>query len=125
MDWENLPVVRDPMEYGYDFNYDFNWEDEEEEEEYSEDNYSYFKNGDKVEKLYIATSQIEEEKSIIKSWLVNSNAYTGFKSIKWNGHSLYVETDKLEFIGQRTDIIDVLPELGSVPQSCLRKINWD
>ena len=46
VDWENLPVVRDPMEY--DFNYDFNWEDEEEEEEYSEENYSYFKNGETI-----------------------------------------------------------------------------
>jgi hypothetical protein len=118
VDWESLPIFRDPMiddEY-YDLDDFDNFDDD-----WCDNNFSYFKNGNKVEKFYISNSQIEKEKKIIENWLLNSNLYNSFNSIIWNGNSLYVEKQGLEFIGNRTDLVDVLPDLGSVSLSSLKK----
>jgi hypothetical protein len=121
VDWESLPVERDPMDIS-------NWNDDDfdddfDDDSWSEENYSYFRVDNVVEKLHISNSYISEEKSLIYNWLESSNIYPGFRSILWNGNSLYVETDRLEYVGDRVDIIDLLPDLGSVPSSVLKKLD--
>lgn len=118
IDWETLPVVRDPKDIS-------DWDDwggiSDTDHTWSENNYSFFMNDGSVEKLYISDSHIDDEKYLIKDWLKSSNMYPGFKSIIWDGNTLYVETHMLELVGERIDIIDFIPELGSVPMNCLRK----
>jgi len=121
VDWESLPVERDPMDIN-NWNDDY-FDDFDDEDSWSEENYSYFNVDNGVEKLHISNSYISEEKSSIYNWLINSNIYPGFRSILWNGNSLYVETDRLEYVGDRMDIIDLLPDLGSVPSSVLKKLD--
>lgn len=121
VDWESLPVVRDHADIN-NWDDDYLYWDDDSDDSWVEDNYSYFKKGEDVEKLYISTCHINEEKSLIYNWLVSSNIYPGFKSIHWNGNSLYVEEGKnLEFIGERLDICKFLPELAYVPNSVLKK----
>lgn len=119
VDWENLPVTRDQSKDSWSY---YGNDDYDNENVWSGENYSYFNNGTSVEKLHISDSYIKEEKSLIHNWLINSNIYPGFKSISWNGNDLYIETDRMEFVGDRVDIIEFLPDLGSVPMSVLKNI---
>jgi hypothetical protein len=122
VDWENLPIVRDHLDItNWSDDYDFDFDDDS-DDIWSEDNYSYFKGEKGVEKLHISSSYIAEEKSLIYNWLITSNIYPGFKSILWNGNSLYVETDRLEYVGDRTDLSEYLSDLSSVPMSVLKKL---
>jgi len=73
----------------------------------------------KSKKMYITRSHIEYEKDIIKNWLSTSCTYPGFKSISWNGNSLYIEMEYNEFVGNRKDLLVVIPKLGTVPISDL------
>jgi hypothetical protein len=72
--------------------------------------------------MYISNEQISNEKSIIYNWLIMSGSYSSFNSIQWNGNSLYVETnDRIEYVGDRHDITDIIPELKTVNLSQLRE----
>lgn len=122
VDWEGLPVVRDCKDITSWIDYDDIDLEEDSIDTWSENNYYYFKNGDATEKLNISDSQISKEKSLIYNWLINSSIYSGFKSILWNGSSLYVESYMLEYVGDRLDLCDFIPELSSVPMSVLKKI---
>jgi hypothetical protein len=122
VDWESLPIVRDHLDItnwsdDYDFDFDNNNDDF-----WTDDNYSYFKGENGVEKLHISNSYIEEEKLLIYNWLITSNIYPGFKSILWNGNSLYIESDKLEYVGDRTELSEYLSDLSSVPMSALKRL---
>jgi hypothetical protein len=117
IDWETLPIKRDPIADFYD-------EDEEEYEEdgrWSTEFYSYFKIGKEgVKKMYISVKQIESENVEINSWLNMSGSYPGFTKVLWNGNKLRVEVNgNIEVVGDRVDLIDLMPELSSVSKSQL------
>lgn len=130
IDWESLPVVRDHNEV-------YNWEyggwdaelycgkdiidDKEEKLTWTEENYSFFNEDDGTSKLYISDQHIEYENTLIFNWLVTSGLYSGIKKITWNGNSLYVETESLDYVGDRVDLIDFVSELSSVPSKHTKK----
>lgn len=122
IDWETLPVKRDPFDikddYSYGSRYGFNIDDEE----YAEEFYSYFKDGDSSKKMYIAKSVVREEATLIKLYLL-ANGYDDLEDIIWNGHTLYVYTKyvpRYEFVGDRYTLMDFIPELSSVMSDKLR-----
>ena len=118
IDWETLPVVRDPLENYY---YDFDDEDTYEDADWSEEYYSYFKSGDKVKKMYISKKQVMSEIATIQSWLDMSGAYPGFDRIDWTGNYLRVGIDGvMNDVGERYDLLDMIPGLREVPKSQLR-----
>jgi hypothetical protein len=123
VDWENLPISRDPSKFS-DYNY-WDYEDEEDftliDKNWSRDNYSYFRVNDEVKKMYISSKRIDDEKSLIYKWLFKTGYYNSFKGIVWNGNSLFIESDKLEFIGSRIDICEFIPELSSIPISMIKE----
>lgn len=116
IDWETLPVKRNQDNYDDDDNVDTDVSDNK----YSVDYFSYFKFGDKNKKMYISKKKIEEETSLLYRWIFEQG-YTEMKSINWNGHALYVENHrgKQEFVGNRYDIMEMLPEIGTVYTSDL------
>jgi hypothetical protein len=126
IDWETLPIVRSCAS-AYSNNYwsmcDF-YEDEEDDyfDNWSHENFSYFRVRKETRKMYISNIQIESERSIIYNWLIITGSYGSFNSIQWNGNSLYVETnDRIEYVGDRHDITDIIPELKTVSLSHLRE----
>jgi hypothetical protein len=132
VNWEDLPIQRNHLisdnsdEYTDDYDYDdgeYIYDDDYDFDDWREENYSFFKINGKIEKLHILKSHINKEKTLIYNWLVNSNIYPGLISIRWNGNSLYVESDMLEYVGDRIDIIDLVPDLGTVPMSVLKKLD--
>lgn len=137
VDWETLPVKRDPLEededdyYGYGsygsaiskYNYG-NYEEKKEDPEWKEENYTHVLLDGKTKKVYIASSRIDEEKAAIYSWLGNQVEYYDVQSIVWNGHSLYYEarSGRLEFVGVRTELMDMIEELKSIPKNKISEV---
>jgi len=117
--WEDLVVARKTSYSSYE------WFDDDDfaelEEDWSDNYYSYFKEGDDVVKMYISKDQIDAEKNIIYTWLLSTGHYHGFKRVVWNGDSLYVETNYLEYVGDRYELSELIPELKNVPVSKLKE----
>ena len=127
VDWETLPIKRDYSKadedeygdpYGDPYNYG-NYEDKS--KEWIEENYTHVLLEGKTKKVYIATSQIVDEKVAIFDWIATQE-YGHVKNIIWNGHSLYFESKsgQVEFIGVRSDLMEMIEELKSIPK---RKIS--
>jgi hypothetical protein len=137
VDWETLPVERDPLEddeyddyYGYgSFNSygslsKYNYGNYEENSEWKEENYTHVLLDGKTKRVYIATSRIDEEKVEIYKWLGTQVEYYDVQSIVWNGHSLYFESKsgKLEFVGNRTDLMEMIEELKAIPKNKISEV---
>jgi len=134
VDWETLPVKRDPLEedeyddyYGYgSFGSlsKYNYGNYEENPEWQEENYTHVLLDGKTKRVYIATSRIDEEKGEIYKWLGTQPEYYDVQSIVWNGHSLYFESrsGKLEFVGNRTDLMEMIEELKSIPKNKISEV---
>lgn len=124
IDWETLPVVRNPEDSDYDLldeDDDFD-DDTDVEEEFTSSYFSYFKSGDKTKKYYIAKKKIEKEIHLLKEW-VKTNGWSDTDELVWNGNSLNVKVEgsnKLEFLGNRYELMEFIPELGSVPNKYLK-----
>lgn len=127
IDWETLPIVGPNGDvYGYE---DYNWPidnfDSESELEWSHDNYSYFRTESGTSsKMFIAKTQIDNEVSLISQWLSSQSLYPGFKSVVWNGNSLYVEgnSGQFEYLAERIELCDMIPELSEVPEVFVKEI---
>lgn len=140
IDWESLPVVRDPKKY---FEYSFynttsyrTSTVNKKKKEYSSDeltwlggNYSYFDvfNNDTHEKnwtkLYISDQRIDEEVEIIENWIKISDAFTGVKDFDWDGNSLYITemSGNSYHVGDRGEIEYFVTELCDLKNTHLRK----
>ena len=117
IDWETLPVERDP----YDMANDEDEDDFEVEGDFSEEYYSYFSVDGKTKKMFISTDLIEKETNMIQTYL-SSNGYHDMIDIYWNGHKCYVTDDNgYNFVGSRTDLMEVISELCSVPINKIRE----
>jgi hypothetical protein len=92
--------------------------------EWLEENYSHVLLDGKTKRVYIATSRIDEEKAEIYKWLGTQVEYYDVQSIVWNGHSLYFESKsgKLEFVGNRTDLMEMIEELKAIPKNMISEI---
>lgn len=91
--------------------------------EFSEENYSFFKYKDSISrKMYISLNQIISEINIIWEWVRNKSTYFNISRVDWNGNRLILEDKFGNFfeIGERYELIDFIPELGSVPSSELK-----
>lgn len=125
IDWETLPVERDP--YG-DISNDEDDEDEfdidysESEDGFSEAFYSYFLVNGKTKKMYLSIELINQESDLIYNYLI-SNGYSDMVDMTWNGHKCYVQTDDngYNFIGSRTDLMEMISELSSVPMNKIKE----
>lgn len=121
IDWETLPVKRDPdvvdeedmwSRYGVHGGYTV----QDEDYDFSENHYCYIKRGQEIKKMYISKDRISEEKSMIYKWVFNQGVYTVITGVVWNGNSLYIESHgRLDFVGTRTDLMDMIPDLKTVP----------
>ena len=125
IDWETLPIVRDPLaDYYGDFDDDDDDDDDfiEYDTEFSGDNYSFFNIGNDVTKMYISNTQIQEEINLIYNWLQMSGSYPGFDRIDWNGNYLSVGIDGvMNDVGERYDLIAMIPGLREVPKRHLKE----
>jgi hypothetical protein len=129
IDWEDLIVKRDHTKYEDYYGFFDDEEDEEDDffftidddSEWSRDNYSYFQTKEGVKKMYISKKRVDEEKTLIYKWLFQTGYYNNFKGIIWNGNSLFVESGTIEYVGERIDLVDHIPELGELPISVIKE----
>lgn len=123
IDWDTLPVERDPYN-SYDYNDSPGWDDDFDiEDEFVEDFYSYFEIKGEVKKMYISRYVIENEKNLIKSWLKTLDCYSGEEDFTWNGNTLYVLNPNggYDFIGNRVNLMEMISELCSISTSKIRE----
>lgn len=122
IDWETLPVERNPYVDDLDDELDFDFDFDSSEEEFTEEYYSYFSVNGKTKKMYISSSLIAEEHELIYNWLFN-NGYSDMKKMSWNGHKCYVQNSEgqQDYVGSRTDLMEVVSELCSVPLSKIKE----
>jgi hypothetical protein len=124
IDWETLPVERDPYinyEY-YEEEYDaYNYGNYDNGRYFSPNNWTWVNTKTGVKKMYISSSQIDKEKSMIYSWLFNSGLYHSVMSISWNGNTLYIENQRgdMEYVGGRMDVCEMVPDLKFISSSQL------
>lgn len=117
IDWESLVVERDPLDYTkWDDSDDF-WD----EKSWTGENYSYFDSDEGSKLMYISEDRINDEREDIYSWLTESGLYNGVGEIIWNGNELYIDTNQLEFIGNRFTISEYVSSLTLVPMSSLKE----
>jgi hypothetical protein len=124
INWEDLPISRDPSKSGYYGLYDDDDDDDFFNEiplEWDQDNFAYFSIDNTQKKMYISKKQIDEEKSIIYQWLSRSGDYSSINDVIWNGRTLYVNCDVIEYVGERHDIINFLSDLKTVPISQIKE----
>jgi hypothetical protein len=118
VDWETLPVERDPSivedwsSWGSSIT-----SDDEEQYEFTESNYTYVRYGLTTKRMLVSKQRVIEEKLLISKWMFNQGSFFGVVSTVWNGHSLWYEDDrhKLQFVGNRVDIMEFVPELRTIP----------
>jgi len=122
--WDELVVIsgNKNSHSSYDW-FDDDYDDFEDDsfEEWSGNYYSYFMTNGNITKMYISDDQIIKEKPIISKWLRNNNICPGalsIDSIDWNGNSLFVDGN---YIGDRYDLSDFIPELKTIPVSKLNE----
>lgn len=121
IDWETLPIIRNPFSDYYD-DVDDEDDDIDFDPEFNGENYSYFKIGDDSKKMYISSTQIKEEIAVIYNWLQMSGSYPGFDRIDWNGNYLSVGIDGvMNDVGERYDLLDMIPGLKEVPKRHLKE----
>lgn len=130
IDWETLPVERDPL---YDEDED-DFDDEEDDFdkygnfesdcEWTHENWTHVRLDGHVKKMYISKTHLSVERTIIHQWLFSQGTYNGYVGILWNGNKLHVEniSGRFEFIGDRYDIMSMVPELKSIPLSQLSDV---
>ena len=72
--------------------------------------------------MYIAVDLIKQETDLIKKYLTNSG-YGDMYDITWNGHKCYAQNESncYDFVGSRTDLMEVISELCSVPLNKIRE----
>jgi len=121
IDWETLPVERDPYEESI-FSDSPGWDDDinhSNDSEFVEDFYSYFSVDGETKKMYISKDVITKEIELITDWLKSQDGYSDVSTINWNGNTLYVDSESggYNFIGSRTDIMEFITELCSVSNS--------
>ena len=118
IDWESLPIFRQP---GEDDDYGI-WEEDEVEildGEFTESIFTYITEDNDTKKMYISKTWIESEKDLINKMLIQKG-YTP-KLIIWDGTSCYCqEYESYDFIGNRQDLINFIPELQYIPYSHLK-----
>jgi hypothetical protein len=72
--------------------------------------------------MYIAVDLIKKESDLIRNWLV-CNGYSEYYDMTWNGHKCYVQnrTGCHDFVGSRTDLMEMIPDLCSVPLNKIKE----
>lgn len=119
IDWETLPVERNPNDRNQTFEFSDN---DDNDNEYTEEYYSFFNISGKSKKMYISNDLIAEEHEIIYNWLLN-NGYNDMKKMSWNGHKCYAQDEQghYNYVGSRPDLMEFISELCSVPLNKIKE----
>lgn len=129
VDWESLPVVREPVEQNYF--YGENWEDffnspyENSptiiDTEYPKELYTFVKVDDQRKLAYVSQTWINHEILLIESMFKKQGRI--IEEIDWNGTSLWVrdfgETIK-EYVGNRSDLVEFIDTITQIPVAHLK-----
>ena len=128
VDWESLPIYRIPGEDDYDYLRDDEDEDDDDikgfimnDNDYTSSLFTTVIDDGVHKKMYISKTWIEKESALIKSMLFTKGYFP--VSIIWDGNVCYCqETDgPYELIGNRDDLMLLIPELQSIPANHLKE----
>lgn len=110
VNWDQLPIERDPFIYDKYF-----FDDVNEEKEYESAKLKVWV-GDYLYLVKLTSYRIIDENKLIYDWVSKTGSYAGLLGISWNGKSCYVQYDEYnEYIGDREDIIQVIESINYIP----------
>jgi hypothetical protein len=131
IDWETLPIVRQPGEDDID---DI-WDDDDDDfdtswtseggtylsEEFSERFHTTIYEKGEYKKMYVSKNHIKSELESITN-LLKKQGYNPTE-VSWDGTNCYVLENEgiFQFIGNRTDLINFIPELQYIPYQEMRE----
>jgi Peptidase family M28 len=135
VDWESLPVVREPQSYTYygseDYLWGGGWEGWDEspvdrspvlDSEYCRENYTFVKTESGERKIgYISQTWINHEKLLIADMFKKQGR--NIEEIDWDGTSLWVidgESHQKEYVGSRSDLVEFIDNITIIPVAHLK-----
>ncbi len=130
VNWESLPVMRDPKKYSCSYGGWSEWGDIFEDSpyeksnkidilDYSEDLYTFVIKEGVRKKAFISQTWINHEKLLIVEMLKNQGKV--IDEIDWDGTSLWTkESGKTHYIGSRNDLIAFIDTFGTIPVAHLK-----
>lgn len=124
IDWETLPIIREPSYYYED-------DDEDEGDFYEEDqlfqphNFCWFRINGESEKMMISNSRIEEEKSMIEAHFKAIGSFSEYLDFNWDGRNLYGATSSGEYqlISTRNELMELITDLCQVSMNQLKNFS--
>ena len=126
VDWESLPIYRIP---GEDIDYDDDDDDDDDmkgfimnDSDFTSSLYTTVIDNGTHKKMYISKTWISHESKSIKSTLISMGHFP--ESIIWDGNTCYsqeVGGNQYDFVGNRQDLMEFVPDLKSIPTIHLKE----
>lgn len=120
IDWETLPIVKEP---GVDYEYfdEDEWEYDE-DQNFQSHNFTWVNYDGKTTKMMISDDYIEVEKETIVSWMNSSGLSSGYVDFTWDGQNLHgaSHSGEYQFIATRNELVDFVEDLKSIPSDQLK-----
>jgi hypothetical protein len=117
VDWNSLPIMRDPDEDSWDSWSNRRYVDASVVEISATLN--VWIDGIKWS-AKLSNERVIEERSHIYSWVIRQGTYYDLKSIDWDGKTAYINYGNInEYLGDREDLMFMIEELESIPISDL------
>ncbi len=111
VDWESLPVMRDPKEETY---YSYTAPKSTESTTLSSTISVWI--DDVKWRAKLTNQRIIEERSAIYGWVLRRGTYYDLTGVNWDGQTCNVEYGGFsEFLGDRQDLMYIIPELEDIP----------
>lgn len=121
VDWETLPITRNPSLYDYEDDSD-DFDETDFSLSFQNHNFTWINYEGKTSKMMISDEHIEVERETIKSYLKSSGISDGYIDITWDGQNLHGAScsGSYEFIANRNDLMDLIDELRQIPANHLK-----
>lgn len=121
VDWESLPVMRDPND-----SYSYGWSSSSSSSSSTSSSSGSLSTtinvwiDDVKWRAKLSNQRIIEERSAIYAWILHQDGYPDLTQVNWDGQTCEIEYGGgSEYIGDRSDLIDLIPELDNIPLDCL------
>jgi hypothetical protein len=124
IDWETLPIVKEPGVHYDEYDEDDEWEYDE-DQKFQSHNFAWVSYDGKTTKMMISDDYIEVEKETILSWMNSSGLSSGYVDFTWDGQSLHGASysGEYQFIATRSELVDFVEDLKQIPADQLKSFN--
>lgn len=117
VDWENLPIVRDPESISYkkDVKTYSTYDDFDDFDDSIDSSIITVLIDDQMWNARLSQSRLLEERGHITNWAIRQGVYYNLRAVNWDGRSCSIEyNNQTEYLGEREDMIYLIDQLSEV-----------